>query len=670
MLRGLALLCALCVFSPSGFSQEVGKIEQAMNSGVVIRGGETSEAKPGASLNLNDVIRTNDDGRLRISLKDGVSLTLGRKSEMRIVTHDTEKQQSLIELLHGQLRAQSDPTDKQGRKLYVRTPTAMILAFGTGMQIQTLGPNAQGISGAPANQPTAGPSTSGQATPSANPQPGAIELVVQNNGQAVTGAEVALSLANQGKVPVGTTDSEGNTSIALDLANLGKAGVQSETGKDVALELANLGKAEMHVEVEECPDGKTRVWLVGPDGQLGPPGENCKRRRLAGFFLWGHSQRVVIDVGLGTVVATDTGPAAAQPPTTTQEITSLSQLTPGAVPGEAQGPTLADYVAVEATLVIGLDHFTGAANINGTVKGVTYLLPGQYTVIERGNAPTAAAAVWDERQQFTVLFSVLIRTYGIDLGELDEFGTRAVACESWFVVNGVAFATARPGSAGAPPRFRYKITGLGTSTGNALQLQVWNESSCSLHFLVTDGAVLNPKGFTERLIAGLILGNPPLKDFQKMITMGAMLSLSSPAGAAAAGITTTVPPGGTATTPLRSYCLELRKLAPHPKTEYKFADADEQQKLGTNRSIVDKTFHLRQTGQLPLAHQTLDGVIQWSLWTRLEGMDEKKFREEYFKLVRKNYDAQKKKWDKDAERLIETSAQELWGHVRTVLGAL
>jgi hypothetical protein len=120
--------------------------------------------------------------------------------------------------------------------------------------------------------------------------------------------------------------------------------------------------------------------------------------------------------------------------------------------------------------------------------------------------------------------------------------------------------------------------------------------------------------------------------------------------------------------PLRSYCVELHKLAPHPKTEYRFGDEEDQKQLGPNRPIVDRTFSMVQTGKLQLPHDhSLDTVIQWSLWSKIEGMDEKKFDEEFLKLVHKNFEAQKRKWDKAAEQQEEASSRTLWQSVQAVL---
>jgi hypothetical protein len=161
------------------------------------------------------------------------------------------------------------------------------------------------------------------------------------------------------------------------------------------------------------------------------------------------------------------------------------------------------------------------------------------------------------------------------------------------------------------------------------------------------------------VISLVVGGMPPLKNFQKMITMGGLLRVpAAKAGAEAK-----------ATMMLRSYCVELHKLAPHQKTEYKFADGDDQRDLGQHYTILDRTFRLVQTKQLTLTPSNgLDSVIQWSLWARIEKLDEKKFLDEFTKLVHKNYDAQKRKWDKAAETEVGGSGRQLFKLVATVLG--
>ncbi len=135
--------------------------------------------------------------------------------------------------------------------------------------------------------------------------------------------------------------------------------------------------------------------------------------------------------------------------------------------------------------------------------------------------------------------------------------------------------------------------------------------------------------------------------------------------------TTLVAAAGTdATMMLRSYCVQLHKLAPHPKTVYKFADSAEQKKFAPNRVLVDRAFHMVLTRKITLPPgQSMDTLIQWLLWKNIEGLTEKTFRDEFFHIVKTNYDAQKKKWNKDAERETERLEQDLWNNIQKVNAA-
>jgi hypothetical protein len=50
-------------------------------------------------------------------------------------------------------------------------------------------------------------------------------------------------------------------------------------------------------------------------------------------------------------------------------------------------------------------------------------------------------------------------------------------------------------------------------------------------------------------------------------------------------------------------------------------------------------------------------------------MDQSKFMDAYMTLVHHNYDAQKRKWDKDAQKQMEESGQGLWPAVAMALAA-
>jgi hypothetical protein len=145
-------------------------------------------------------------------------------------------------------------------------------------------------------------------------------------------------------------------------------------------------------------------------------------------------------------------------------------------------------------------------------------------------------------------------------------------------------------------------------------------------------------------------------------------SFGGPSGSAA--IDAPVPAGTEATMLLRSYCVELHKLAPHPKTYYKFAEEAEQKKYAPQRPLVDRAYHMLLARQLTLPPgQSLDALVQWMLWADIEKMSHKQFRDEFFTLVKHNYEAQKKKWDKNAEKEVEQMEEDLWNTAQKVINA-
>jgi hypothetical protein len=99
----------------------------------------------------------------------------------------------------------------------------------------------------------------------------------------VTGAAPgsALEIAlNGGKIAETTTNTQGEATSVLDLAN--------------------LGKVRVNVFVDRCVDGKVvKIQLVTEGNQPPPVDEGCDRKP-AGWF-WSDKGRVVIDVKSGTV---------------------------------------------------------------------------------------------------------------------------------------------------------------------------------------------------------------------------------------------------------------------------------------------------------------------------------------------------------------------------------
>jgi len=83
------------------------------------------------SLEWNDLLKTDAQGRLRAGLTDGSILSLGSNSELRVVQSDAASQQTSIEVNYGKLRNQVVKITKPDGKYEVKTPNAVIGVIGT-----------------------------------------------------------------------------------------------------------------------------------------------------------------------------------------------------------------------------------------------------------------------------------------------------------------------------------------------------------------------------------------------------------------------------------------------------------------------------------------------------------------------------------------------------------
>jgi len=533
MLRGFVLAVFLGFLSCISAAADVGRIENSAGAAVVLRETKVLPATPGTILQLNDIVRTEPGSLLRLVLSDGSALMVGENTELRVAIFDTEKQQTLVEMLHGQVRAEVAKYTKPTGRFVVKTPTASVLALGTVLQVET--------------------------------------------ASASTGSTVTTK------------------------------------------ELENL------------------------------PGPNGVPLSLL---------QTALTVG-NKIKPTRSGNSSNRP----SQPTSLLDITPGTFTASNLGL----YPSVSGTRVTALDHYVVTNGLNSNGSDMTFLLPGQSTDIKRDYGADLGGPIvkdrlwiWGNYGKKDVNLNPVDSSQVPSQTMLRDFDVNGRLCQPAVIMNG------EPMTGGAVPTYQYKITGMGTSTGNALQISITNQGPCPLYFFVPAGTIMHPKGFTGRIVGEMLLGGVPnLKDFQKMTTFGLLIRVV-PAKAVGAG--PVAPTGGEATELMRSYCVELHKLAPHPKTEYKFGDEGDQEKLGGNRVVLERTLRLWQTHQLATDKgQSLDSIIQWSLWARIEKMGPKEFMDAYMKLVHKNYEAKKEKWNKDTEKIVEASGQDLWKMVQLVL---
>ncbi|HUQ50115.1 MAG TPA: FecR domain-containing protein [Terriglobales bacterium] len=88
-------------------------------------------ANKGDKVFWGDILRTEAAGRARIVLQDQSILTLGSNSTLRIVKHDSESQQTALELGYGRIRCQVSRLTSGKGSFELRTPTAVAGVIGT-----------------------------------------------------------------------------------------------------------------------------------------------------------------------------------------------------------------------------------------------------------------------------------------------------------------------------------------------------------------------------------------------------------------------------------------------------------------------------------------------------------------------------------------------------------
>jgi ferric-dicitrate binding protein FerR (iron transport regulator) len=118
---------------PQGGQQVAGKISREIPQGVIQRQGETQELplKLHAVINWNDLVKTLQAGRAQILLLDGSTLNVGARSEIRILKHDPQAQQTELELTMGTVQANVKKITTPGGKFQLHTKSAVIGTIDT-----------------------------------------------------------------------------------------------------------------------------------------------------------------------------------------------------------------------------------------------------------------------------------------------------------------------------------------------------------------------------------------------------------------------------------------------------------------------------------------------------------------------------------------------------------
>lgn len=121
----LSPLPALCV--PPAGGQPAGQIRALIPEATR----NAKAAKVNDDLQWNDLLKTEQKGRLRAGLTDGSILSLGSNSELRVVQHDAASQQTSLEVDFGKVRSKVVKVTQPNGKFEMKTPNAVIGVIGT-----------------------------------------------------------------------------------------------------------------------------------------------------------------------------------------------------------------------------------------------------------------------------------------------------------------------------------------------------------------------------------------------------------------------------------------------------------------------------------------------------------------------------------------------------------
>ncbi len=138
--RLLSLVLALMLSPLPSLLAQSGSSQQAGQINALIPQGSRNDrlAKVKEEVDWNDLLKTENAGRMRVGLLDGSMLSVGSNSQLRVVQHDNKSQQTSLELGFGKLRSQVVKITQPGGKYEVRTPHAVIGVIGTDFYVDVM----------------------------------------------------------------------------------------------------------------------------------------------------------------------------------------------------------------------------------------------------------------------------------------------------------------------------------------------------------------------------------------------------------------------------------------------------------------------------------------------------------------------------------------------------
>lgn len=108
-----------------------GQVSRLLPDVQIDRASQRTIASIAAPVYWNDDLRSGSSGRARVSLTDGSLLNLGSNSELRVLQHDAQAQQTSLDLAVGRMRGQVVKLSRPGAKFEIRTPAGVAGLVGT-----------------------------------------------------------------------------------------------------------------------------------------------------------------------------------------------------------------------------------------------------------------------------------------------------------------------------------------------------------------------------------------------------------------------------------------------------------------------------------------------------------------------------------------------------------
>jgi hypothetical protein len=204
-----------------------------------------------------------------------------------------------------------------------------------------------------------------------------------------------------------------------------------------------------------------------------------------------------------------------------------------------------------------------------------------------------------------------------------------------FGLEGLMPARERRDAQGSAGKVVYSIVANGNSSGQALELQVFDPSGATSQIGLPEGVVLEP----------IKVGSA--KPLSETMNAGSLLKKN-----------------------LVAYCVEYMKLPPEAGMLYRLAPPNVQNKFSSIQPVLQAGRQLAAAGKLhpdsdPQAYE--DSIRQYSIWTQIENWSEQQFGQVFVEKTKENAAAAKVKWTKQMEQALNGLVPGRWRDISMVL---